>query len=165
VSKRRDAAYRPRSARAAWVKTRAVETREALVGGVIGPLRRPDSLILGLVDERGRLRVAGRTTPLTPAERARVGNLLDPPDGVEHPWPPQLPSSRVGLLPGDRVDYTPVAPELVVEILADTAFARWAWRHPVKLVRPRPDLAPDDLAAPSAGGAHPTEGGAGRAFR
>jgi hypothetical protein len=54
--------YRP--ARRTWQKVRTRVTAEAVVGGVIGPLHAPQVLILGRVDDGGRLRVAGRTGPL-----------------------------------------------------------------------------------------------------
>jgi hypothetical protein len=65
------------------------------VGGVIGPLNAPEALLLGLPDEHGRLRVAGRTGPLTLPARRELGALLVPPRQA-HPWP--LPPSRFGQL-------------------------------------------------------------------
>jgi hypothetical protein len=46
------------------VKIRTRLTAEAVVGGVLGSLEQPEALILGRPDPHGRLRVAGRTTPL-----------------------------------------------------------------------------------------------------
>ena len=48
-------------------------------GGVICPLNAPEALVLGLPDGQGRLRVAGRTSPLTLLARHLVGTLLTPP--------------------------------------------------------------------------------------
>jgi hypothetical protein len=53
--------YRP--ARRSWQKVRTRVTAEAVVGGVIGPLH-AQVLILGRVDDGGRLRVPGRTGPV-----------------------------------------------------------------------------------------------------
>lgn len=41
------------------VRTRI--TADPVVGGVIGPMNAPEALLLGLPDDRGSLRVAGRT--------------------------------------------------------------------------------------------------------
>jgi len=59
VIKHREHGYRPRQR--SWWKVRTRVTADAVVGGVIGALDAPEALLLGLPDERGRLRVAGRT--------------------------------------------------------------------------------------------------------
>jgi hypothetical protein len=59
-------------------------TAEAIVGGVIGSLEQPEALILGRRDYRGRVRVAGRTTPLPPAARTQIAAVLTPAAG-DHP--------------------------------------------------------------------------------
>ncbi|MEU3629133.1 hypothetical protein [Streptomyces fradiae] len=38
-----------------------------------------------------------------------------------------------------------VAPDVVAEVDADTAIDRGAWRHPLRFVRPRQDVAVDDV--------------------
>ena len=124
VVKHREHGYRPR--RRSW-KVRTRVTADAVVGGVIGALDAPEALLLGRPDERGRLRVAGRTVPLPRA----------------HPWPERIPSSRFGQLPGDLMDYTPTEPVLVVEV--DVSFEHDRWRHPTRYRRVRSDLRPIDL--------------------
>ena len=52
--------------------------------GAIGPLDAPEALLLGLPDDTGRLRVAGRTGPLTLPARRELGTLLVPPQRT-HP--------------------------------------------------------------------------------
>ena len=74
VVKHRRHGYRPR--RRSWWKVRSRTTAEAVVGGVIGPLRAPQMLVLGLPDDQGRLRGAGRTGPLTLPARRELGGLL-----------------------------------------------------------------------------------------
>ena len=143
VVKHREHGYRPR--RRCWWKVRTRTTADAVVGGVIGPLNAPEALLLGLPDRRGRLRVAGRTGPLTLPARRELGTLLVPPQRA-HPWPEQIPSSRFGQLPGDLVDYTPTEPLLVVEVDADVCFEHDRWRHPTGFRRVRGDLQPADLA-------------------
>ena len=94
--------------------------------------------------KRGRLRVAGRTAPLTLPARRELGALLMPPRRA-HPWPDRIPSSRFGQLPGDLIDYTPTEPMLVVELDADVCFEHDRWRHPTGFRRIRGDLQPMDL--------------------
>jgi ATP-dependent DNA ligase len=146
VAKRRDQRYRP-GARS-WQKLRARNTAEAVVGGVFGTLEHPEALVLGRY-RADRLRVVGRTSPLPLAARAELRRLLRPPSR-EHPWPPRLPSSRFGQTPCGEIEYTQVAPELVVEVETDTAYEQGRWRHATKYLRLRPDLAPDDVAVGSA---------------
>ena len=142
VVKHREHGYRPR--RRCWWKVRTRATADAVVGGVLGPLNAPEALLLGLPDSRGRLRVAGRTGPLTLPARRELGALLVPPQRA-HPWPERSPSSRFGQLPGDLVDYTPTEPLLVVEVDADVCFEHERWRHPTAFRRVRGDLQPADL--------------------
>jgi hypothetical protein len=125
-------------------KVRTRVTADAVVGGVIGALDAPEALLLGLPDERGRLRVAGRTVPLTLPARREIGAVLMPPRRA-HPWPERIPSSRIGQLPGELVDYTPTEPLLVVEVDADVSFEHDRWRHPTRYRRVRSDLGPTDL--------------------
>ena len=125
-------------------KVRTRVTADAVVGGVIGALDAPDALLLGLPDERGGLRVAGRIAPLTLPARRELGALLVPPRRA-HPWPDRIPSSRFGQLPGDLIDYTPTEPMLVVELDADVCFEHDRWRHPTGFRRIRGDLQPMDL--------------------
>ena len=142
VVKHREHGYRPR--RRSWWKVRTHATADAVVGGVIGPLNAPAALLLGLPDRHGRLRVAGRTGPLTLPARRELAALLVPPRRA-HPWPEQIPSSRFGQLPGESVEYTPTEPLLVVEVDADTCFERERWRHATTFRRVRADLQPADL--------------------
>jgi ATP-dependent DNA ligase len=142
VVKHREHGYRPR--RRCWWKVRTRVTADAVVGGVIGSLRAPEALVLGLPDERGRLRVAGRTGPLTLPARRELGTLLVPPQRT-HPWPERIPSSRFGQLPPEPVDYTPKEPLLVVEVDADVCFEHERWRHATTYRRVRGDLEPADL--------------------
>jgi ATP-dependent DNA ligase len=148
VVKHREHGYRPR--RRSWWKIRTHVTADAVVAGVIGSLQAPEALLLGLPDVHGRLRVAGRTGPLMLPARRELGALLVPPR-AEHPWPPQLPSSRFGQLPGDLIDYTLTEPLLVVEVEADVCFEQQRWRHPTDFRRIRGDLQPTDVAAAEAG--------------
>src|ERR1700704_4232596 len=63
--------------RSSWAKIKHRDTREGIIGGVPGPIPRPDVLIAGLY--RGDdLVVVGRTVPLHPRQAAGLGELLRP---------------------------------------------------------------------------------------
>ena len=147
VAKRLDQPYRPGVR--GWQKLRSRLTAEAVVGGVIGPIDAPRVLLLGRLDRDGHLHLVGRTTELTPAGRDAVAALLRPHTGSGHPWPNPLPSTRWGR-PGAPTAYTPVRPEVVVELTVDTAVEHHRWRHPAHFVRVRADLRSDDLKPDSA---------------
>jgi ATP-dependent DNA ligase len=121
-----------------WVKVRIRNTREATVGAVIGSVERPARLILGLVDDAGTLRVAGATHPLSPRESAEVAAVLVGID--DHPWPAELSTRQLGRFSREPVAITRVAPTVVVEVEADTAFEHGRWRHLTRYRRLRLDL-------------------------
>jgi ATP-dependent DNA ligase len=141
VAKRRDQPYR--SGARGWQKVRARSSSEAVIGGVLGTMERPDALVLGRFDDKGRLRVAGRTRPLAPDVRTQLAAHLAPPS-CSHPWPTRIPASRFGQLPGAYIDYVQVEPSIVVEVETDTAFEHGRWRHPATCLRLRLDLIPTD---------------------
>lgn len=122
----------------AWVKFRIRNTREATVGAVIGPADEPARLILGPVDDAGRLRVAGATHPLSARESAELAAVLVGAD--DHPWPAELSTRQLGRFSRESVAITRVAPTVVVEVEADTAFEYGRWRHLTRYRRLRPDL-------------------------
>ncbi|MEU5526261.1 ATP-dependent DNA ligase [Micromonospora chersina] len=144
VVKRRDGRYEP--GRRGWQKVRAHRTVETLVGGVTGPVTDPDTLLVGRCDDRGRLRYLGRTHPLHRRQRRELAGLLRPAAAQGHPWPEPLPGGWTGQLnPAPPLPYTPVRHDLVVEVEADTAYEHGRWRHRVRHLRPRLDLAAGDL--------------------
>lgn len=121
-----------------WVKLRIRNTQEATVGAVVGRVEQPVRLILGLVDDAGRLRVAGATHPLSARESAELAAVLVGAD--DHPWPSELSSRQLGRFSREPVAITRVAPTVVVEVEADTAFEYGRWRHLTRYRRLRPDL-------------------------
>ncbi|MCU1628759.1 MAG: dependent ligase [Pseudonocardia sp.] len=143
VAKRLDQPYRPGGR--TWRKIRTRLTAEAVVGGVLGSIARPEALILGRYDTNGRLRVAGRTTPLPRPARTELGRILTPEAAGTHPWPVTIPSSRFGQRPSEPIDYVQVAPRTVVELEVDTSFEQDRWRHATRYVRVRADLHPGDV--------------------
>ncbi|MFC0504154.1 ATP-dependent DNA ligase [Micromonospora costi] len=151
VTKRLAGRYEP--GRRGWSKFRTRVFTEAIVGGVTGSLRNPDTALLGRFDRRGKLRYTGRTHPLTVEQRADLAAALSPlrplqrrGGTVVHPWPQPLPAAWSGQL--DRPEplrYVQVEPTAVVEIDADVAFEHQRWRHRVRFSRTRPDMSIYDV--------------------
>jgi ATP-dependent DNA ligase len=125
-----------------WLKVKSWETTEVLAGGVIGPIERPSQLVAARYRD-GELVVVGRTSPLSPAQAEELAAVLTP-AGHDHPWPDRIGTGRFG---GGRlsVPLTRVDPAVVVEVSADAALQAGVFRHPLRFVRVRPDLQPDDL--------------------
>jgi ATP-dependent DNA ligase len=136
------AATRYAPGRREWLKAKSWETTEVLAGGVIGSIERPSQLVAGRYRD-GELVVVGRSTPLSPAQAAELGAVLTP-AGPDHPWPERIGTGRFG---GGRlsVPMTRVEPTVVVEVSADAALQAGVFRHPLRYVRLRPDLRPEDL--------------------
>lgn len=134
--------YRPGARR--WVKVRARETTEAVVGAITGALGRPRVLVLGRYDAEGRLRHVGTTTEVSPAAARQLTAHLTPAAPGAHPWQGARFSAGWGR-GGEVLDMTLVAPERVAEVSVDTAQDRGVWRHPVRLVRLRLDMPPGDV--------------------
>lgn len=128
--------------RRVWVKVKSRESIDVLVGGVTGSVQRPDTVVAGLVRD-GVLTIVGRTSTLTPHQSRELGALLIP-AGPEHPWPAEISSSRFGS-GRDTVPLVRVDPDVVAEVLADAALQAGAFRHPLRFVRPRLDMSPEDL--------------------
>lgn len=145
VVKRLDSRYEP--GRRGWRKVRARTSTETVVGGVTGSADDAETLLTGRFDGQGRLRYMGRTHPLHARQRRELAHLLRPaPPGCATPWPRPLPATWTGQLDGaEPLEYTPVEPTLVVEIEVDTAYEHHRWRHRVRYLRPRLDLAVRDM--------------------
>ncbi|HLT62700.1 MAG TPA: ATP-dependent DNA ligase, partial [Microlunatus sp.] len=85
VAKRPTGHYRP-GARG-WSKIKNYATTDVIIGGVTGPIERPESLVVGRIHrDDGRLHLAGRTTDLNPAAAEQVARMIEV-AGAEHPWP------------------------------------------------------------------------------
>ncbi|MGW1809084.1 ATP-dependent DNA ligase [Streptomyces sp. NPDC002078] len=127
-----------------WYKIRRRNTTEGIVGAITGTLPRPQSLLLGRYDQGGALQLVARSTLLYPeAARRLAGRLTAARPG--HPWE----GVRFTTSWGSRtpLDVVLVEPVLVAEIDVDTALDQGAWRHPVRFIRLREDMAPQDVAA------------------
>lgn len=125
-----------------WWKVRAFETAEAIIGGVTGPLASPSTLLLGRYDGKGNFRLVARTTPLSRSLRKELGAILVPGD-AGHAWAQRRFSSGWGRK--ELLNFTTVDPVIIVEIRADTAVDHGRYRHPVRLLRTRTDLALADV--------------------
>jgi hypothetical protein len=133
LAKPASAPYRPGRSRSGWVKWKVKTTTEAIVGGATGPRTAPETLLLGRYDATGRLRLVGRSSPLSPRLAAEIGLLLQPAGAgrqrVQHPWPRPLPAGWLGRWGGraEPLSYQQLTPDLVVEIVVDTAPTRTGW--------------------------------------
>ena len=88
--------------------------------------------------------MVGRSTPLTTTQAEASAAALTP-AGPDHPWPDVISSSRFGAS-RDKVPLVKVEPLIVAEVSADSALQGGGYRHPLRYVRPRFDLTPEDLA-------------------
>ena len=105
----KSATGRYRTGRRDWIKVKNRQTREVIVGAVIGSIRRPESVIAAaLID--GELAVVGLTVALTTAQALQLAKHLTPADD-DHPWPDELGTGVFGQRA--RVAITKVRPELV----------------------------------------------------
>ncbi|MEU6419684.1 ATP-dependent DNA ligase [Streptomyces spiralis] len=127
-----------------WYKIRRRNTTEGIVGAITGTLPRPQSLLMGRYDQDGALHLVARSTQLPPESARRVaGRLTAARPG--HPWEGlRFTTSWASRTP---LDVVLVEPALVAEIDVDTAQDRGAWRHQVRFIRLREDMAPQDVAA------------------
>ena len=141
VAKGASTVYRPGFR--GWQKIKHRTTEEAVIGAVIGPVTRPESVVVGRYTPDGVLVIVGRSVPLTPAQSRSLAAVLEP-AGPGHPWPDTVLSSRFGN-GRDRVVLTKVKPTVVAEVSADTARQAGLYRHGVRFIRYRPELRADDL--------------------
>ncbi|KMS79091.1 DNA ligase [Streptomyces leeuwenhoekii] len=137
--------YQP--GRRGWLKVRARATADAIVASVTGPVTAPSTLLLARRDQTGRLRYVARTAPLARTAREELGARLRP-GGPDHPWRGRRFSAGWGS--SEQLDHRPVHPELVVEFAGDTAVDEGIYRHPVRYLRVRDDMSPEQLPPPGA---------------
>lgn len=140
VSKGRSSPYRPGQRN--WIKTKIRTSQDAVVGAVIGPTARPEAIVAGRFRADGILVIVGRSTPISAQQAADLAGVLIAVDEESHPWPHQIGGGHFG---GGPVVITHVRPEIVVEVAADTALQAGRHRHPLRLLRLRPDLVAEDI--------------------
>jgi ATP-dependent DNA ligase len=140
VAKRLDAPYA--EGERAMIKVKRQRTADCVIGGFryARETRLVGSLLLGLYDEAGLLNHVGFTSGLTAADKPGLTQRLEALVGGagftgDAPGGPSRWS-------GERSSqWTPVSPELVVEVSFDHV-SGGRFRHGTRLVRFRPDKAP-----------------------
>lgn len=130
-----------------WLKVKHRSTVDVIAGAVIGPMNRPEAVVVGLPVD-GALRIAGRSTPLKPHVARALSAHLRAPAG-EHPWPEVVSPGAVDRFTAGRdpVQLTLIEP-FVVEVSADVALSGRSFRHAVRFIRARPELDVDDVVWP-----------------
>ena len=141
IAKRVDGPYL--SGERAMLKIKRLRTADCVVGGFrygTGS-RRVGSLLLGLYDDDGKLNHVGFTSTIANADRAKLTKkleaLIEPPGftGNAPGGPSRWSTERSS-------EWEPLRPELVVEVRYDHVTGD-RFRHGTKLMRWRPDKAPE----------------------
>jgi ATP-dependent DNA ligase len=141
VAKRLDEPYRP--GERAMLKVKQHRTADCVVGGF---RRTKDgagvaSLLLGLHDHAGLLHHVGFTSGIAAAGRAEMLGKLEP--LIEAPgFTGKAPGGPSRWNDGKESEWEPLRSELVVEVIYDQVTGD-RFRHGTKLLRWRPDKAPD----------------------
>ncbi|MBO0848860.1 MAG: non-homologous end-joining DNA ligase [Pseudonocardia sp.] len=142
VAKRRDSVYRPGQRGTAWIKVAHRRTQDCLVGGWRPERNHPSrigGLLLGVPDEGGALRFAGRVGSGVAGDATQRA-LSDRLDGLVQEKPPFAePLPRL-----DAAGARWCAPRLVVEVSHTGWTEGHRLRHPV-LRGLRPDIDPASI--------------------
>ncbi|MET0928167.1 MAG: hypothetical protein ABWX74_01550, partial [Aeromicrobium sp.] len=125
-----------------WEKIRIRESTECIVGAVVGSIRSPERLILGLPDADGALQPVGFTTDMTLPHRRRLATRLHAPEAI-HPWA-NASLENVPGWSGDHATVTLVEPAAVVEV-AEAASGLHDWHDARELIRSRPELLASEI--------------------
>jgi len=133
--------YRP-GERGSWVKVKHRSQVDGIVGAVIGPVRRPEAIVVGRFTAEGMFTMVGRSTALTDRLANELAAALTEVPESDHPWPVEIGGGHFG---GGKVAITHVDPVVVVEVAADTALQSGRHRHALRLLRIRTDLTPADV--------------------
>jgi ATP-dependent DNA ligase len=129
--------------RGGWRKYKVRHTTEAIVGAVTGSLLAPSTALVGRFAEDGHLRYVGRTTTLGAATRRALADRLHAAHG-RHPWEGR--TFTAGWNSREPLFVHLVALDVVAEVAVDVARdSAGRWRHPVRLLRLRGDVEPDEV--------------------
>lgn len=130
-----------------WSKLKTRNVLDVVCAAVLGARAQPSAIVAGLPID-GRLRIVGRSSPLSAKTALGLARYLQRPAG-DHPWPEEI---SLGVLDRFSKDKDPVrlsrVEPLVVEVSADVAWSGRSFRHPLRFHRPRPDLDPYDVEVP-----------------
>lgn len=120
---------------------------DVVCAAVIGRRDRPQAVVAGLPIER-RLWIVGRTSPLAAAAAKSLSTHLHLPR-KDHPWPEEVTRGTLERFSKDKspVHLTRVEP-IVVEVAAYVAWSGRSFRHPLRYLRARPELNPDEVQLP-----------------
>lgn len=140
VAKRLDGPYL--SGERAMLKIKRMRTADCVVGGFRyeHDSRQVGSLLLGLYDDAGKLDHVGFTATITDAERPALTRRLEALAGGSG-FTGSAPGGPSRWSNGRSAEWTPLKPELVVEVRYDHVTGE-RFRHGTKLLRWRPDKAP-----------------------
>ena len=150
IAKRLDSAYRS-GERAGIQKIKTMRTADCVIGGFryASKARVIGSLLLGLYDAKGKLNHVGFTSGLTAAMRRdltpKLEKLVKPPGftGRAPGGPSRWSTER-------SEKWEPLSPELVIEVQYDH-FSGGRFRHGTRLLRWRPDKAPEQCTVTQLG--------------
>lgn len=140
IAKRLDLPYR--FGERAMVKVKQRRTADCVVGGFRYASRKKEvgSLLLGLYDDDGLLHHVGFTSSIPADERDRLTRDLEALAGGRS-FTGKAPGGPSRWSNGRSEEWTPVKPELVVEVRYDQVSDR-RFRHGTALLRWRPDKSP-----------------------
>lgn len=143
IAKPLDAPYQP--GERAMVKVKQLRTADCVVGGYRTDAKGAVvSLLLGLYDDAGKLDHVGFTSAIPAKERPALKRKLAPYRG-EPGFTGNTPGGPSRWTGGKARDYVKLRHELVAEVRYDQVTAG-RFRHGTRLLRWRPDKAPDQCA-------------------
>lgn len=130
-----------------WWKLKSRSEIDIVCAAVIGPIDQPREIVAGL-PIGGKLRIVGRSSPLTATASRALARVLRP-AAPGHPWPTIVKGTTLDRFNRDTspVTLTLVQP-VVVEVAADTAWSGRSFRHSLRFQRVRPELPPDEVKPP-----------------
>ena len=131
VAKKKSSPYKPGKKHTSWVKIKHLKTLYALVGGVIIDRQRLRSLLLGLIDSKGRFIYIGKaSTGLSDKEREQLVSVAKNHLKQSSPFL-YLPQSLHHQASEGTLDIIFLPPQLAVQV----TYAEWTpdgnLRHPV----------------------------------
>lgn len=143
VAKRHDQVYAP--GKRVCVKVKHHRTADCVVGGyrVHKDGAGVGSLLLGLYDEGGTLHFVGHTSSFTAAERGELRAQLEPLQGGGSFGEGRTPGGPSRWSGAKDLSWVPLRPSLVCEVHFDQLQER-RFRHASRLLRWRPDKAPQE---------------------